>query len=226
LVETIPKTRKHHSYRPQRKGQWTKLPLFEIPRSWLNETIYIIGGGPSVSNTPLHLIYDKKIIGVNMAYKLGDWIDICFFGDSRWFDWNREEIKKFKGTIITCQRKLRHINGHDIKSVQKGKKKGIETNPKFVCWNGSSGGCAINIAYHLGASRIVLIGFDMKTKNGEHHFHNDYPAKGKQYDPYKKFIEPFPVIKKEANRLGVEILNATPDSTIDCFPIVKIEDTL
>jgi hypothetical protein len=37
---------------------------------------------------------------------------------------------------------------------------------------------------------------------------------------------PFPAVKKEADKLGLEILNATPDSAIKSFKIVKLEDVV
>jgi hypothetical protein len=186
--------------------------------------VYIIGGGPSVLKTPIHLIHDRHVIGVNNAYKLGNWIDVCWFGDSRWFRWNREGLKNFKGLLVTCQRKLRSTNGYDIKSLLKGKQAGIEKKRHKICWNGSSGGSAINLAYHFGARRIVLIGFDMHAADGKYNYHDDYPEKRTAVNPYKKFLMAFPAIKKDAKKLGLEILNATPGSKIKEFPIVNLED--
>ena len=40
---------------------------------------YIIGGGPSIAETNLSLLRDKFVIGVNMAYKLGNWLIFGFF---------------------------------------------------------------------------------------------------------------------------------------------------
>lgn len=219
MAETIPKTKI-----AKENTRWSFLSLWPVPRLWPDSTIYIIGGGPSVSETPLHLIHNEKIIGVNNAYKLGDWVDVCWFGDSRWFQWNREELKSFNGIIVTCQRRLKNMEGHDVKSVQKGKQAGIERKPTKICWNGSSGGSAINLAYHFGAKRIVLIGFDMKATNGKYNYHSDYPEKRTGVNPYKKFMIPFPIIKKEADKLKLEILNATPNSAIKSFKTVKLED--
>ena len=42
--------------------------------------------------------------------------------------------------------------------------------------NGNSGAGAINLAYHFGARRILLVGMDMKPgPNGEKHWHPDHP---------------------------------------------------
>jgi hypothetical protein len=221
LAETVPKTKL-----VQKDMPWSFLSLWPVPRLWPDSTVYIIGGGPSVSETPLHLIHGKNVIGVNNAYKLGDWVNVCWFGDSRWFKWNMQGLKNFKGLLVTCQRKLKHAEDYDVKSVQKGKPAGIERKPTRVCWNGSSGGSAINLAYHFGAKKIVLIGFDMKPVNGKYNYHSDYPEKRTAINPYAKFMIPFPAVKKEADKLGLEILNATPNSAIKSFKIVKLEDVV
>ena len=221
MPETIPKTKI-----VTKPKKMTFFPLWKIPKIWPDSTIYIIGGGPSVSKSPLHLIHNKNVIGVNNAYKLGKWVDICWFGDSRWFMWNKKELKNFKGLLVTCQRKLRNADGYDIKSILKGRQAGIDRRPQFVCWNGSSGGSAINLAYHLGAKKIILIGFDMQPINGKYNYHDDYLEKRTAVDPYKKFLIPFPVIAKAARKLGIEILNATPGSKINCFPMVNLEDII
>ena len=219
MAETIPKTKRLL----KTKKRWN-LEQWTVPKIWPDSTVYIIGGGPSVSDTPLHLIHDKHVIGVNNAYKLGDWIDVCWFGDFRWFEWNHEDLIGYKGMLVTCQRRLRNINGHDIKSLLKIHKSGITQNPKMICWNGSSGGSAINLAYHFGAKRIVLIGFDMQSVNGKYNYHSDYPEKRTAINPYLKFLSAFSGIKKAADKLGVQILNATPNSKIEEFQMVNLED--
>lgn len=104
------------------------------------------------------------------------------------------------------------------------KGKGITEDRNKVCWNGNSGGSAINIAYHLGAKKIVLVGFDMRRVNGEKNFHNDH--KEQQHNPFRRHLKGFPIIAKDAKRLGLEIINATPGSAIDSFPITTLENVL
>jgi hypothetical protein len=58
-----------------------KQEAWRIPKMWKGQTVFIIGGGPSLNGTPLHLIHEHRVIGVNCAYMLGDWVDVCWFGD-------------------------------------------------------------------------------------------------------------------------------------------------
>jgi hypothetical protein len=104
-----------------------------------------------------------------------------------------------------------------------------------VAWNGNSGASAINLAYWLGAKRVVLIGFDMKLPEDKHnkkaqtHWHNFYEPKWDKRNailsnPYGRFMRHWPQIARDAKNLGLEILNASEGSALTMFPIVKMED--
>jgi len=115
------------------------------------------------------------------------------------------------------------------------KPEGIETTPGFVSWNGNSGLSAISLAYHFGVRKIVLIGFDMKVRNGETNFHRDHEKMGlnhKRKDlesaqkDYVRFLRRTKAIAADAKRLKMEIVNATPDSAIEVFPFVDLKEAV
>lgn len=198
-------------------------------RIWQSSTAYILGGGPSLKSMDLSPLHDKRVIGVNNAYQLGDWVDVCWFGDSQWYDNHRERLEQFPGMRVHCCN--RHADRPGTKRIMRGKPVGIDPRPSFIAWNGNSGASAINLAYHFGAKRVVLLGFDMKFGDlGENNWHNDHKLpsrKGRHpWDPYPGFLKNFPDIKRDADRLGFEIFNATPDSALDVFPKVKLEEVL
>ena len=193
------------------------------PKIWENGTAYIIGGGPGVKAVDLSLIHDKHVIGVNNAYLLGDWVDVGWFGDKKWLLWHRNSWKKSPCIKASCNHDrevLKHDSGW-IHFMSRGKAAGIETAPGSIAWNRCSGSSAINLAYHLGATRIVLIGFDMHDVDGKKNFHKDHKDNGNA--PYKKFLGCYGDIAKDAVELGVEIINATPDSALRHFPYFTLE---
>jgi len=55
--------------------------MWHPPKIWNNGTVFILGGGPSLLDNNFDLIENKHVIGINNAYRLGDWVDICWFGD-------------------------------------------------------------------------------------------------------------------------------------------------
>jgi hypothetical protein len=51
------------------------------PKMWAGGTAFIVGGGPSLKGVDLTPIHHRRVIGVNNAYRMGNWVDICWFGD-------------------------------------------------------------------------------------------------------------------------------------------------
>jgi hypothetical protein len=173
------------------------------------------------------------VVAVNNAY--GDrlaknkyeprpWVDALFFGDCRWYPWHKEALLRFGGLKVTTCEKLDGEPG--IKVISKrGPRRGLSKHQGQIVWNKSSGACAINLATLLGAKRIVLLGFDMKTDEaGNANWHEDHPTRRPKEPPYPHFMRPFPTIANDAREMGVEILNATPGSALTLFPFVDLEE--
>lgn len=241
-----------------KKQNWT------VPRMWEGEDVWIIGGGPSVPiqfGVPQDIIekvqkgqlpvsayseymkdiHDKHVIGVNMAFLLGDWVDLVVWGDPSFFKTHKagDLLKDFDGMkvachqhyntpemreqgIVTLRRLKRKIK--DKKGQVKNSNDGISEDPTGVYWNGNSGGVAINIAALAGAKRIILVGFDMHSSPSHSHWHNQYG--GPKKAPYKTHLGCFRQIHEDAERLGIEIMNASPDSAIPYFNKYRVQDIL
>jgi len=223
---------------------------WRVPRLWENGTAVILGGGPSILkqfNVPedvikgvysgtlqpsayspyLEPIHKMHVIAVNVAYKIGPWIDIMFFGDtSTWLE-ERKDLPAFKGLRVTCADDLPHIPW--VKHLKKTQKRrcGITTDPSMVTWNSNSGSAAINLAVHLGVKRIILLGFDMSLDKDEnqhwHKLHED-TAPSVMNRSMKVHLSTFPEIKKDLDLLGIEVINANPESRIECFTRMNFKD--
>ncbi len=207
--------------------------IWKVPRLWQGETAYVIGGGYSIKNLDLSLIYNERCIGVNNSYMLGNWIDICWFGDSRWLEWHRtyDQFKKrwerFIGIKVTCVANCK--NHKEIKYIAVSEKsRGIETDCDKISWNKTSGGSAINVAYHLGVTKIVLVGFDMKIIAGKKNWHNDHPKRECETNPYPRYVKVFSDISRDLKSLGVDIINTSLDSAIpeELIPKQPLEDVV
>jgi hypothetical protein len=220
-----------------------------LPAIWKDGLAFILGGGPSLSNVNLETIKNERIIAVNNAYgypvpgkgiKSGsgwlentekyipyDWVDAVWFGDRSWFDRHHIFLKSFKGIIATCTPSLadKKINGLINYKRSTTKQLGIDSTPGCVAWNKNSGGCAINFAYHLGVKVIVLLGFDMKRTADKTNWHNDHPSPPNK-NPYYRFLRCFPIIKRDADALGIRIINCTEGSAITDFEFMKLEELL
>ena len=214
-----------------------------VQKLWPNSTVFIIGGGESLNKTGLQwnedtkdvikksisddlaCIHNQRVIGVNNAFELGDWVDICFYGDTRWLDWNEDKIVHFAGLVVCChpQNKIAWL-----KTVDRENGFGIHKDPKIIKWNKSSGAAAINLAVHLGAKNIVLIGFDMFAKaDGADNWHNAHVIPNQiATTPYERMLQAFAEIKLDADSLRVRIINTSLESKIECFEKMELEEAI
>lgn len=198
---------------------------------WPGRTVYILGGGPSLNAVDVERLRGERVIACNHAYQKADWIDMMLFADYRFYFDYKESMAKFSGLRVTTNERHHDKPGMLVvrrRNSWKGRVGGIVRDPSFVIWNKSTGACAINFAVHLGASRIVLFGFDMRRVEvapGDErcNWHETGPTAGNK-NPYKRFLTVFPMIARDLKEFGIECINATPKSAIKEFKIVKPEE--
>lgn len=229
---------------------------WKVPRMWEGGDVWIIGGGPSVTeqfDVPIELvnkikagqaplselspfmaaIHDRHVIGINVAFMIGNWIDMCFFGDNGFYLRYREQLAKFPGLKVSCNNQPGRDGFVKCLGRDNDHPRGISMKPGQVSWNSNSGAAAISIAAQTGAKRIILLGFDMKLSDDKsQHFHDVY-GRGKIADekrlrklPFPRHLRGFGVIAEDAKNLNIEILNCSPNSAIECFPKFTLKQLL
>lgn len=102
--------------------------------------------------------------------------------------------------------------------------RGLSADPDVIHTGKNSGYAAINLAYHLGATRILLLGFDMQVTGKSRHWFGAHPAGMEVASDYGSFIRRFHTINPDD--YGIEILNVTRSTALDCFPRHNLEDLL
>ncbi|HED3095551.1 TPA: hypothetical protein R4045_001086 [Citrobacter freundii] len=89
----------------------------------------------------------------------------------------------------------------------------------------NSGQRAIQLAAHLGAGRVILLGYDCTLANGAH-WHGRHPATmhnpvprevGRWHDDFSSLVSMLP---------GVEIINASRHTALTCFTRSSLEAAL
>ena len=204
---------------------------FNIPEEIVNEVR--MGASPSLYSPYMKAIHDKHVIGINVAYTIGDWLDMVFFGDSGFFLRHEKALYAWPNLKVSCAPASSKHNWVKFLDRNGNKPHGISDNPRKVSWNGNSGAAAISVAASAGAKRIFLLGFDMKLdeEGKNQHWHTLY--KSKPTDPIKpislpfhKHIVGFPAIAKDARAMGIEIINVSPNSAIKDFKKVSLNSIL
>ena len=202
---------------PTRKDFW------HIPRMQ-HDTIYILGGGGSFKKADPECLRDKFVIGCNEAFQLGsELVNYCHFTDLQWWQQHGRNLSEYQGTVTTCQQLV-----HDERiKILKGRPRGIEfKDSSIIGVNRNTGLGAINIAVHMKATRIVLLGFDMGAGEDGHHWYarTDKGNRDGTYRMHRKFaLEVWEDIRAHG---GIEILNASPNSTLPFWPKVKLSEVL
>jgi len=176
----------------------------------------------------LTLIQGHRVVGINHAFELGPWVDVCWYGDKGFYENNANLFRTYKGIIATCCTCRPAEQNPRVRYLGRSKIFGIEAKRKtHVAWNHNSGASGINFAYHLGAKKVVLLGFDMKNPDDptdrQTHWHNRYKTvyegPGKIRDPYeKRFLKGFKIMAEEIQDLDFEIINATEGGALEVFP--------
>ena len=85
---------------------------------------------------------------------------------------------------------------------------------------------ALNLAVHLGARRIILVGYDMWFPDGKDHWHDDHEVPSKEVLYKKTFARQYPIVKKELDRRKIRVFNASLISRIDCWPKLSLNEAL
>lgn len=98
----------------------------------------------------------------------------------------------------------------------------------FTGSGGNSGFQALNLAVQWGVEQILLVGFDMTDECGVHWYgHNAWTgANNPSRTNFKRWIAAYETAAKQLEERGVEVVNCSLDSALNCFPKMTLEDAL
>lgn len=209
--------------------------LFDPRRMWKGASVAVVGGGPSLTLRQVQAVRNAgfRTIGVNDAYLFGVAIDVCFWGDMRWYfghsetghPGHRERVLKWPGLRVSCS--MSCIDEPGVFTMVRYDGPGL-TLPPHLRWYANSGLSAIGLATVMGASRIVLLGFDGQRVNGKMNWHDDNVSQPED--------SVFKLHRESARQCAADleqwpggspiVWNCTPDSAYDAFPSCSLEEQL
>jgi hypothetical protein len=158
-------------------------------------TFAVLATGPSMSETVARSVMLRcNVVAVSDAYRLAPWADALASQDVAWWRANPDALE-FTGRKFCGASEI----------------KGVERVPG-ISSGSNSGLLALHVAVKLGATRILMLGFDMQ---GSHYFGpHQKPLKNTTADRYRVFKEQFARFQPR----GVKILNCTPGSALAAYP--------
>lgn len=200
-----------------------------VPPEWTGETAFLLGCGPSLARTPLQeLPRHGRVIAINDAFLRLPSADVLYFCDRAW--WKRHSHlvhERFTGRWIVTLRD----EYPGVKTLRCTGELGLEEDPGALRHGSNSGYQAINLAFHFGATRIVLLGYDMQVVDGwrMHHAPRSWDRttpEAFQRVLLQKMLPKFQSLVAPLREAGVEVLNATPGSRLTLWPRVALEEVL
>ncbi len=197
------------------------MTFWRAEQIWQGQVCYIIGGGPSLLTQNLALLQGQNVIVINSSYQAFADAQFLIFSDMRWWcqHLKAKAIVDFKGTIISTSNSA---SGRLVKMKRKSSL-GLATDRDMVMVKNTTLTGAINLAVHFGVAKIVLLGIDQKTTNGKHWHHTPHPWNPVTNCWARQQID-MPKMAEDLKACNIECVNASPDSALALWPIVKLED--
>lgn len=195
--------------------------MTQLPRCQFG-TVACLASGPSLEAEDVAVVRGRAtVIAVNDAVRLAPWADVLYSSDPSW--WAQHKYHQGFAGVRVMVDPIRAHKTYQHPGLEQGVivlkntgKEGIEWSPDGLRTAINSGAAAINLAVHLGANRIVLLGYDMgQWPDGRKHFHNttrtvSYSA----YDAFRRFTATMAAPLAEA---GIDVVNCSRRTHLTCF---------
>jgi len=200
---------------------------WHVPRAYAGATVYCLGAGPSLNLVNPESLRGKPYIACNSA---------LFWARSVWapgayaLTYHDQYIRVHE----TDYRAFHEAGGEVVvtsgashapwvRQLTTELPRGLCRSPEGLGHGLNTGHGAINLAYHLGAARIVLIGYDMRIcRGGRVHWDGRDIEDAWKYAIL--FARAFKQIAADLKEAGVSVLNATPHSALEAFPKIPLAD--
>ncbi len=179
----------------------------------MDKTFICVASGPSLTPDDCALASNSgyPIVAVNSSWRAVPDCQHIFAGDCGWWDAHYSHLdipaKRWSTSGRACLRYgVNHFRPPD--------------NDTF-----NSGQRAIQLAAHLGAERVFLLGYDCTLTNGVH-WHGEHPAglKNPDGESIRRWQDEF---QRLVNGLhSVSIINCSRQTSLTCFPRAAPEEVL
>jgi len=173
----------------------------------------VIATGASLNPDPIAVVSRVRhlpCVAVNDAFRIAPWARVLVAADEAWIRKNPDAIE-FAGEKW-CNNETRGT------FPRLPKREAIYTNT-------NSGLLGLVFAMDRGAERILLLGVDMKGTHYFGRYRNGLVNSPDEPGRFEFFIKQFrdfaPRIRK-----GVEVINCNPDSALDVFPKMTLDEAL
>jgi hypothetical protein len=194
--------------------------------------VVCLATGPSLTAADVERCRGRAVVvAVNDAHRLAPWADVLYSSDRYWWAYHKG-VPAFGGARATIE----YSPGRAPRELEKfcafvyyrqTGHEGLETAPDGLRTCGqNSGGAALNLAVHLGARRVILLGYDMGDTTGRRHFFGPHPGPINGRHNFPRWRQAFATMVEPLRAAGVEVINCTRTTSLGAFPCVALEEVL
>jgi hypothetical protein len=175
-----------------------------------------LASGPSLTIEDVEKVRNWRtetggvVIVANTTFRIAPWADVVYAMDSRWWKVHYQEVRStFSGRRLSTS----PPSGMDVEKTR---------TPSF---RNSGAGC-IAIAASLGATTIVLLGYDCMKDGERTHWHGSHPAGMSDAKTIALWPVLFSTVSNDMKRRGITVLNASRRTALKCFETIALEDAI
>lgn len=197
-----------------------------IPRLWPGCTMVLLGDGPSLTRADVACVRGRaRVLAMNYSFRLAPWADVLWSYHTRTLVGDSGvDPTTFAGRIFTLERTAPAPPWPVIAMTGAT---GLEAAPTGVRHGNNSGYSAINAAFHLGARRIVLLGYDCcAAEDGRFNWARPADDPGRPAYQFALWRQRFETLVAPLRAAGVEVLNASRRTALECWPRVSLAEAL
>lgn len=197
---------------------------------WRGDCAAVVASGPSTKKNNLGQLNGRmRVIAIKENVELCPFADVVYGCDAAWWK-NSHGLKNYSGLKISFARQELAPSYPDIRfiEIEKDVDRFIWDKPGVVGSGGNSGFQAVNLALSFGATRIMLIGFDMHDRSGVHWFGRARGVGRNNPDEnnFRRWRRAFEQSAALLKSLGVDVVNTSQISALKCFRQASVEQTL
>jgi len=156
---------------------------------------------------------------------LAPWADVIYGADEAWWTLHIDGVRDISQAKLYTQNQIA-ANKFNLSWIRSKPGRGLSTDNTLIHQGCNSGYQAINLAYHLGVKKIVLLGFDMQHDGKKMHWFGNHPYGMNNPGSIATWVTLFNSLADDLKEKGVEVVNATGKTALTCFERVRLHDAI
>ncbi len=198
---------------------------------WSGKTAVILACGPSLTDADVlnaHGSAGVRTIAVNNSWRMAPFADALYAADPDWWLHCAPPLDAFHGERWTQHRQWnQRPKPPKVQEIQSELGDKISDDPSYIYTGSNSAFQAMGLAINWGARRVIFLGLDLsRDPDGRNHWFGDYPDPIRNCQSYPRFIQAFETVAPILQERGIQVINASRRTALNCFPKMTIEGAL